>query len=78
MHLSSTEIKIRLLRRGVTASQLARTWECPKENLSRVINRTPGFVFPDIRQKLAEYLGVPVEAVGRVPVNVPSDGQQAA
>lgn len=65
MKLSSTEIKIRLLRRGVTAATLAEDWQIPRENLSRVINRTPGFVFPAIRQKLADFLGVPVSAVGR-------------
>jgi lambda repressor-like predicted transcriptional regulator len=65
MHLSSTEIKVKLLRRGVTAAELARQWGVPKENLSRVIHRTPGFVFPDIRRRLAEFLGVPVESVGR-------------
>lgn len=67
MHLSSTEIKIRLLRRGVTAAALARQWSVPPENLCRVINRTPGFVFPEIRQLLADFLGVPMEAVGRSP-----------
>lgn len=67
MKLSSTEIKIRLLRRGKTAADLAREWDVPRENVTRVINRTPGFVFPDIRQKLAEFLSVEVSAVGREP-----------
>ena len=65
MKLSSTEIKIRLLKRGVTAADLARRWNVPRQNVTRVINRTPGFVFPEIRQKLADFLEVPVEAVGR-------------
>lgn len=65
MKLSSTEIKIRLLRREVSAAKLASDWNIPPENLSRVINRTPGFVFPEIREKLADFLGVPVSAVGR-------------
>lgn len=65
MPLSTLEIKIRLLRRGVTAADLARSWRVPEENLSRVINRTSGFVFPEIKRQLAEFLGVPVADVGR-------------
>ncbi len=65
MKLSSTEIKIRLLRRGVTAASLADDWDIPPENLSRVINRTHGFVFPEIKKRLAGFLRVPVSAVGR-------------
>lgn len=65
MKLTSTEIKIELLKRGITSSDLARKWEIPKENLSRVINRTPGFVFPEIRKRLARFLKVPVSAIGR-------------
>lgn len=70
MQLSPTEIKIRLLKAGISAAQLARDWGVPKENLSRVINRTPGFVFPEIRRMLAAFLRVPVSAVGREPVRV--------
>ena len=76
MQLSPTEIKIRLLRAGVTAAELARRWRVPKENLSRVINRTPGFVFPEIRQLLADFLGVPVSAIGREPAR--TERQRAA
>lgn len=65
MNLSSAEIKIRLIRRGVSVTALARRWDVPIENLSRVIHRTPGFVFPEIRQQLADFLGVPLNAVGR-------------
>lgn len=67
MQLSPTQIKIHLLEMGVTAAHLARKWDVPKENVSRVINRTPGFVFPEIKQLLAGFLGVPVTAVGREP-----------
>lgn len=65
MQLSPTEIKIRLLKAGVKPADLARRWSVPKENLSRVINRTPGFVFPEIKNLLAEFLNVPAFAVGR-------------
>lgn len=63
--LSATEIKIRLLKRGVSAAELARRWNVPRQNVTRVINRTSGFVFPEIRQKLAEFLDVPVTTIGR-------------
>lgn len=65
MQLTPTQIKIKLLRQGVSAAELARRWNIPKENLSRVINRTPGFVFPKIKELLANFLKVPVSAVGR-------------
>lgn len=76
MQLTHIEIKVKLLRKGVTAAALARRWGVPKENLSRVINRTPGFVFPEIRQMLADFLRVPVAAVGRAPVR--AEKKQAA
>ncbi len=68
MQLTPTQIKIKLLREGVSAAELARRWNIPKENLSRVINRTPGFVFPEIKELLANFLSVPVSAVGREPI----------
>jgi lambda repressor-like predicted transcriptional regulator len=67
MKLDATEIKIRLMRKGVTISELAAEWEVDRENLSRVINRTKGFVFPEIRKKLADFIGVPESAIGRHP-----------
>lgn len=63
--LSPTEIKIMLLRRGVSAAELARRWSVPRENVTRVINRTDGYVFPEIRRKLADFLNVHISAVGR-------------
>jgi hypothetical protein len=65
MKLSSIEIRIQLIRMGKTSADLAREWDVPQENISRVIHRTPGFVFPEIREKLAELLRVPVSAIGR-------------
>jgi len=65
MKLSSIEIRVRLLRKGITAADLAREWDVPQENISRVIHRTPGFVFPEIKKKLADFLRVPVSAIGR-------------
>ncbi len=65
MILSTTEIKIRLLKKGIKPSELARHWDIPHENLSRVIHRTHGFVFPEIRERLAQFLGVPISAIGR-------------
>jgi hypothetical protein len=78
MQLSETEIKIRLLRKGVKPADLARSWNVPKENLSRVINRTPGFVFPEIKGLLANFLGVPVSAVGRVGLRSKKEQANAA
>ena len=63
--LSATDIHIGLLSIEKTVGHLSVLWGVPKENISRVINSTPGFSFPKIRQNLARLLDVPVEWIGR-------------
>ncbi|HLL74851.1 MAG TPA: hypothetical protein VK421_06265 [Pyrinomonadaceae bacterium] len=67
MALSALEIKVEILKRGDTVAGLARKWNATPEIVSRVIHRRYTFVYPEIRAKLAKYLGVPVSAVGREP-----------
>lgn len=67
MPLSPLEIKIRILKKGDTIAGLARLWATTPEVVSRVIHRRDYFVYPEIREKLADYLGVPVSKVGREP-----------
>ncbi len=53
--------------RGFTQARLAREWNVPAWNLRAVIHRHPEVVYQPIREKLAEFLGVPVSDVGREP-----------
>lgn len=69
MPLTATEIKIELLRRGVSIQELARRWHVYADNISRVIHRRKGFSQQEIRKKLANFLGVPLSEVGREPVH---------
>lgn len=71
MPLSPLEIKVRILKKGDTIAGLAREWETTPEVVSRVIHRRGYFVYPKVRAKLAGYLGVPVEKVGREPSQNP-------
>lgn len=74
MALSPTEIKIKLMKNGDTLAGLARKWK--EENpdlhvneqvLSRVIHRRAPYVYPEVKQLLANYLGVKVSRVGNEP-----------
>lgn len=74
MTLSPLEIKVRILKNGDTLAGLARKWK--EENpslhvneqvLSRVIHRRALYVYPEVRQLLADYLGVDVSCVGNEP-----------
>jgi len=67
MALSALEIKVEILKRGDTLAGLARKWNTTPEIVSRVVHRRYTFVYPEIRAKLAKYLGVPVAQVGREP-----------
>jgi DNA-binding MurR/RpiR family transcriptional regulator len=67
MSLSPLEIKVKILKRGDTIAGLARLWGVTPEVVSRVIHRRGYHVYPEIRVKLAEYLGVSVNKVGREP-----------
>lgn len=72
--LSATEIKVVILQRGDTLAGLARDWDrrrpelhINEQVLSRVIHRRAPYVYPEVRQLLADYLGVDVSRVGREP-----------
>jgi lambda repressor-like predicted transcriptional regulator len=65
--LTPLEIKIEIMQRGDSIAGLARKWGTWREVLSSVINRSPGVVQPELRQKLADYLGVEVWRVGSEP-----------
>ncbi len=79
MPLSSTEIKIEILRRGDTLAGLALKWGFSRSKLSRVVNRSGQFVYPSIRKRLARYLKVPVSDIGREPQKVvPKQVKKAA
>ena len=67
MPLSPVEIKVELLQRGVSVADLARRWNTTREIVSRVIHRDGKYVYPEVRQRLARYLGVPVSEVGQDP-----------
>jgi hypothetical protein len=71
MQLSATEIKVRMLKNGDTIAGLARQWGTTPEVVSRVIYRRGYAVYPEVRQKLADYMGVPVKKVGREPSKNP-------
>lgn len=71
MPLSAIDIKIRIMQKGDTIKGLADRWQTTPEILGRVIWRRWSFVYPDIRKKLARYLGVPVGDVGQDPKRKP-------
>lgn len=70
MALSAIEIKVEIMKRGDTLAGLARKWKTTPEVVSRVIHRRYTFVYPEVRAKLAKYLGIPVSEVGREPQRV--------
>jgi lambda repressor-like predicted transcriptional regulator len=57
MPLSAARIKSVIWENGDSIAGLARQWGYHREDLSRVIHRTPGYAYPDLRQLLADYLG---------------------
>jgi hypothetical protein len=72
--LSATDIKVVILQRGDTLAGMARMWDeerpelhINEQVLSRVIHRRAPYVYPEVRQLLADYLGVDVSRVGREP-----------
>lgn len=72
--LTATDIKVVILRRGDTLAGLARAWDeerpelhINEQVLSRVIHRRAPYVYSEVRQLLADYLGVDVSRVGREP-----------
>lgn len=71
MALSAIQIKMELLRRGHSVAALARKWNTTREIVSRVIHRDGKYVYPDIRRKLASYLGVKISEIGQDPKRKP-------
>lgn len=74
MPLSATDIKIKILRNGDTLAGLARKWQeehpglvVTEQVLSRVIHCRPPYVYPEVKQLLADYLRKPVAQIGRQP-----------
>lgn len=69
--LTPNEIKAGLMLAGFKPADVARRVEertqrpCPNANVSRVIHRTPGFSFPEIRREIASILKQPIAAIGR-------------
>jgi predicted amino acid racemase len=57
--MSLVEIKVLLLRRGLTISGLAEEFGCYRQELSMMINGRR--VYPLLREKLARKLGYSVE-----------------
>jgi hypothetical protein len=67
MALSANEIKMRMLAKETTFSELARRWNTTPQILYRVVYRRGQFVYPDVRKRLARFLGVPISEIGREP-----------
>lgn len=72
--LTATDIKVVILRNGDTLAGLARAWrdedpslQVDEQVLSRVIHRRAPYVYQEVRERLAKYLGVDVSQVGREP-----------
>jgi hypothetical protein len=73
--LTSDEIRIKLrFEKRVSIAELARRWteELGRpvwaSDISAVIARRPDIVLQEIREKLADFLGVDVSQVGREPL----------
>ena len=56
--MSPIEIKILLIRRGLTITGLADRFDCYREQLSMCIRQVR--VYPELRKKLAKELGLSV------------------
>lgn len=65
--IPSNDIVAIIKLRGDSVAGLARAWSCSTEVLSRVIHRREPFVYQEVREQLASYLGVEVWQIGREP-----------
>lgn len=63
MPLTANRIKYLLSEEGETLSSLSRRWGWRVEELSMCIRRSPGRVYPELRIKISEFLGMSVERV---------------
>lgn len=59
------DIVMVLRQRGETVSSLARIFGCQRDVLARVIHRQEPYVYPEVREQLASWLGVSEWQVGR-------------
>jgi hypothetical protein len=78
--LTPEEIKAAVILNGDNFVKLARKWKAERATptkISRVVNRRAPFVYPQIRKRFADYLGVPVSAVGR-PLADPEEEKRLA
>lgn len=72
--LTAKEIRIMLLDKEISITELARRWteatgkKIWPSDISAVIARREGNVFQEIRELLADFLGVQVSQVGREPL----------
>ena len=57
--MTTTDIKIELLKRGLTIAALAREFGCRREELSMCVRKTRPY--PQLRERLAAELGIPEE-----------------
>ncbi len=71
---ATLKIKIALLHRGDTIQALADRWGCTRELLTKVIHCERGN--PELRKKLARYVGVPVSQL--FPPQANQRGSKAA
>lgn len=80
--LSPLDIRFKLLREhGKTFRDLDREWNLNIGTVGRVVNRSHLIVRLDIRQRLADLLGIDVEQIGRDPkkencIHYDSDGNK--
>jgi transcriptional regulator with XRE-family HTH domain len=57
--MDATDIKIKLLQRGITQLDLARRWKRPMSTVSMLVNRK--MKSRELERKLARALNIPVE-----------------
>jgi ribosome-binding protein aMBF1 (putative translation factor) len=54
--MTATEIKVKLLQKGITQKDLAHRWNKPQSTVSRIVNRT--LQSRALETKLARIIGV--------------------
>lgn len=59
--MTTTEIKVILLQRGLQIKDLAEEFGCRRQELSMCIRQAPGRIYPELRKKLAKKLNMKVE-----------------
>lgn len=75
--LTPVQITRALEDKGYSQARWARERGFTPWQLRAVIHRNPEVVYQEIRELLAEFLGVPIAAVGREPARVVSADETA-